>query len=95
VVLVVGIFGADFVYWLGSRSAVAPSDDPQMLTNEKAAARQAEILIGKQASLVQGWTEDLKRPGTQAAIVVGVAVLIAGGCFYFANLLNSDQQNKS
>jgi flagellar basal body-associated protein FliL len=89
VVLVLGVFGADLVYWLGSRSAVGVSSDPQMLVNEKAAARQAEILIGKQAGLVQGWIDDLKRPGTQAVIVVVIAVLLAGGCLYFAGLMDS------
>jgi flagellar basal body-associated protein FliL len=90
VVLVLGIFGADLVYWLGSRSAVGASDDPQMLTNEKAAERQAEILIGKQAGLVQGWVETLKHPGPQAILVVVAAVLVAGACFYFAGLIESN-----
>jgi hypothetical protein len=86
VVLVLGIFGADLVYWLGTRSAEV-SDDPSMLVNEKAEARQAEILYGKQAALIQNWTDELKRPGVQAVIVVSAAILIAGGCFYFARLL--------
>jgi hypothetical protein len=88
VVLVLGIFGADLVYWLGTRSAQT-SDDPQMLGNEKAESRQAEILYGKQAGLIQEWSDDLKRPGLQAAIVVVSAVLVAAGCFYFARLLES------
>jgi hypothetical protein len=85
VVLVLGVFGADLVYWLGTRSAVV-SDDPSMLGNEKAESRQAEILYGKQAGMVQDWSNDLKRPGVQAVIVVVTAVLVAGGCFYFAGL---------
>jgi hypothetical protein len=88
VVLVLGIFGADLVYWLGTRS-VQTSDDPQMLGNEKAESRQAEILYGKQAGLIQEWSDDLKRPGTQAVMVVVAAILVAGGCFYFARLLDS------
>jgi hypothetical protein len=91
-VLVLGIFGADLVYWLGTRSAVV-SDDPSMLGNEKAEARQAEILYGKQAGLIQEWTDDLKRPGTQAFIVVMMAVLVAGGCVYFAHLLESSHEH--
>jgi len=87
VVLVLGIFGADLVYWMGTRSA-AVSDDPSMLGNEKAESRQAEILYGKQAGMVQDWADDLKRPGVQAVIVVVTAVLVAGGCFYFAGLMD-------
>jgi hypothetical protein len=91
VVLVLGIFGADLVYWLGTRSAEV-SDDPQMLGNEKAESRQAEILYGKQAGLIQEWSDDLKRPGTQAVIVMVSAILVAGGCFYFARLIESGSE---
>ena len=91
IVLVLGIFGADLVCWLGTRSAEV-SDDPQMLGNEKAASRQAEILYGKQAGLIKGWSDELKRPGVQAVIIVVTAVLVAGGCFYFARLLDSGSE---
>jgi hypothetical protein len=91
VVLVLGIFGADLVYWLETRSAME-SDDPSMLGNEKAASRQAEILYGKQAGLIQEWSDELKQPGVQAVIIVVTAVLFAGGCIYFARLLECDDQ---
>jgi hypothetical protein len=87
IVLLLGIFGADAVYWLGTRSP-AGSDDPSMMGNEKAQSRQEQILYGHQAVLVDSWTDDLKQPGTQAAIVVVTAVLVAGGCLYFAHLLH-------
>jgi hypothetical protein len=92
VVLVLGIFGADLVYWLGTRSAVV-SDDPSMLGNEKAESRQAEILYGKQAGMVQDWSDELKRPGVQAVIIVVTAVLVAGGCVYFAGLMDCRETN--
>jgi hypothetical protein len=91
VILVLGVFGADFVYWLGSRSKVV-SDNPAFLTNEKEQSRQEEILIGKQAGLVDAWTEDLKRPKTQAIIIVVAAALAAGGCFYFAGLQHNFEE---
>jgi|ERR1700722_3008934 len=87
VVLLLGIFGADGVYWLGTRSAQT-SDDLAGLGNEKAQARKEETLYGKQTILIDRWIEDLKQPGTQAVIVVLTAVLVAGGCFYFAHLLH-------
>ncbi|HEV7926567.1 MAG TPA: hypothetical protein VGR14_14505 [Verrucomicrobiae bacterium] len=87
IVLLLGIFGADGVYWLGTRSA-EDSVDPSMMGNEKAQVRKEQMLYGNQSILIDRWTEDLKRPGTQAAIVVLTAVLVAGGCFYFAHLLH-------
>src|SRR5580698_11381141 len=84
IVLVLGIFGADGVYWLGTRSAQS-SDDPALLGNEKAQARKEETLYGKQTILIDNWIDRLKQPGTQAAIIVLTAALVAGGCFYFAH----------
>jgi len=92
VVLVLGIFGADLVYWLGTRSADVP-DNLAMLGNEKAEARQIGILYGNQGLLVKEWTEGLKRPGTQACIIVLTAALVAGGCFYFARLLEEGRDD--
>ncbi len=88
VVVVLGIFGADGVYFLGTRSPPS-SDDPALLGNEKAQTRQEEILYGKQSVLIDNWTQELKKPGTQAVIVVVTAALVAGGCLYFARLLDA------
>jgi len=92
-VLLLGIFGADLAYWLGTRAA-RTSDDPAMMGNEKAQSRQEEILYGKQAVLIDGWTHDLQQPGTQALIIVVTAALVAGGCFYFARLLDSADEKR-
>ena len=88
IVLVLGIFGADAVYWLGTHSAQT-SDDPALMGNEKARSRQEEILYGKQSVLIDNWTHDLKQPGTQAVLIVVTAALLAGGCFFFARLLDA------
>jgi hypothetical protein len=91
-VLLLGIFGADAVYWLETRSAEAP-DDLSMMGNEKAQSRREEVLFGKQALLMDDIWHDLKQPGTQAVMIVVTAVLVAGGCFYFAHLLHhADEQ---
>jgi hypothetical protein len=92
IILVLGIFGADLVYWLESRSAVI-SNDPSLLGNEKEESRQAEILYGKQAGLIRAWTDDLKQPGTQAILIVVAAALVACGCIYFASLMDSRPEN--
>ena len=87
IVLLLGIFGADFIYWVETRSADSPNPLP-VAGEDKAATRQAESLFGQPAVLLEQWGRDLKRPGTQAGIVVVTAVLVAGGCFYFARLLD-------
>jgi flagellar basal body-associated protein FliL len=92
IVLLLAIAGEGVVYWLGTRSP-GLSNDPSLLGNEKAAARQAGILYGNQALLIQQWTNDLKQPGTQALIIIVTATLAAGGCFYFARLLEHDDQH--
>jgi len=90
-VLVLGLAGAGVVYWLGTRSPDV-SDDLSMLGYNKAQTRQMEQLYGKQGLLIEEWMEDLKQPGTQAVIIAAVSTLIAVGCFYFARLLDSDEE---
>lgn len=89
VVLVLGISGAEAVYFIGTRPDGSP-EDASMLGYDKAAARQAGTLYGQQGIIVQSWADDLKRPGTQAVIIVVAAALAAGGCFYVSRLLDRD-----
>jgi hypothetical protein len=42
--------------------------------------------------VIEEWFDDLKQPGTQAEIIVGVSIVIAAGCFYFARLLGHDNE---
>jgi hypothetical protein len=88
-VLVLGVVGAEAVYLHGTRSADTGLDDASMLGYDKASARQAGSLFGTQGVIVQQWTNDLKRPGTQAAIIVAATALAAGACFYFARLMEN------
>jgi hypothetical protein len=87
VVLLLGIFGADGVYWLGTRSADEANPGP-VLGEDKAVTRRAEALFGKQTILLDEWGNALKRPGTQAFLVVVGSALVAGGSLYFARLLD-------
>jgi hypothetical protein len=91
IVLALGIIGASVVYWLGTRRADL-SDDPAMAGYDKPEERQMAILYGRQGELIEDWSDDLKQPGTQAIIIVTVAALIAGCCFYFARLLDYDAE---
>ncbi len=85
-----GIVAAGIVYWLGTRSPDV-SEDLSMAGYDRPAERQMEILYGKQGELIEDWSNDLKQPGTQAILIVVATALIAGGCFYFARLLDSDE----
>jgi len=87
VVLLLGIFGAELVYWLRTRSVASP--DPLPVAGEdKGATRQAEMMMGQQAVFMDEWGRGLQRPGTQAVMILVTASLVAGGCFYFARLLD-------
>jgi hypothetical protein len=91
IVLALGISGAGTVYWLGTRSPDL-NDDPSMLGFNKREHRQMGLLYGKMGTLVEDWSEDLNRPGTQAVLILGFSALVAGGCFYFSRLLESEDK---
>ena len=95
-ILVFAIVVAGIWYWMETRSAT-PTLEELMPGSNAARARQVGILIGTfGVSLLQGW-EYLQRPGTEAIILVAVAVLGALGCFRVAALLErySDDPNRS
>jgi hypothetical protein len=91
IVLALGIGGAGVVYWLGTRSPDL-SDDPSMLGFNQRQERQMGLLYGKMGTLVEDWSEDLKRPGTQTVLILGFSALVAGGCFYFSRLIESEDK---
>src|SRR5664280_1026033 len=91
IVLVLGLGSAGVVYWLGTRSPDV-MDDLSMVGYNKARTRQMGMLYGKMGPVIEEWFDDLKQPGTQAEIIVGVSILAAAGCFYFARLLGHDDE---
>jgi hypothetical protein len=91
IVLLAGIIGAGIVYWQGTRSTNV-NDDLSMVGFNRAQRRQMGQLYGKMGTFIEDWSEDLKRPGTQAALIVGVSVVVAYGCFFFARLLGNDDK---
>jgi hypothetical protein len=85
-VLLLGLGGAGVVYWTGS----PPEDlsaDPATARAYKTEARDIEINFGKMGLILNDWMADLERPGTQAAIIALVSILVASGCFWFARWL--------
>jgi hypothetical protein len=91
IVLALGVGGAGVLYWLRTRSPDV-SDNLSMVGFNRAETRQMGRLYGKQGLLIEQWSDDLKQPGTQAAIIAGFSVLVFAGCFYFARLLDYDDK---
>ena len=91
VVLALGIGGAGTLYWLRTQSPDI-SDDLSMQGFNRATQRQMGRLYGKSGLLIDEWADDLQRPGTQAALVAGFSVVVFAGCFYFARLLDCDDE---
>jgi len=91
IALALGIVAAGVVYWIGTRSPDL-SNDPSMLGFNRAEARQMGLLYGNQGLLIERWAEDLKQPGTQAILIALFSTLLAAGCFYFARLLDIDDE---
>ena len=88
-VLLLGLAGAGTVYWRGTHTG-EPTEAELMPGNARAESHQMGLLYGNMGVLVSQWSDDLKQPGTQAAIIAGGSLLIAAGCFYFARLSDVD-----
>ena len=85
-ILVFAIVGAGVLYWIETRSATLTLEE---LSPGSTAARERQvgILIGSLGVyLLEGWAY-LRRPGTEAIIIVVAAALAALACFYVAALL--------
>ena len=85
--LLAGLGSATLVYQIRTRSQVV-ADDPSTVGFNQPQRRQMALLYGNMGLMVEDLTEDLKRPGTQAAMILGASGLVAAGCFYFSNRLD-------
>jgi len=90
VVLVVGLAAAGGDYWWRTRAADL-NDELSMQGFNRAEQRQMGQLYGKSGVLIDELENDLKQPGTQAIIITVVSAIVAGGCFYFARLVDDEQ----
>jgi hypothetical protein len=86
-----GIAAAGLVYWLGTREPDL-SNDPSMQGFNRAEQRQMGQLYGKSGRLIDEWAEDLKQPVTQATLILIFSGLVGAGCFYFARLMDVDDE---
>jgi hypothetical protein len=91
VALVLGIGGGGLLYWLRTRPDDL-SQDPAMIGYDCGENQQVDILLGKPGELFLGWMNDLKQPGTQAFIIIAVAVLVSFICYKCAQLHDRDAE---
>ena len=89
--LLLGLGGAGAVYWRETR-APDLSDDLALVGYNRAESRQMGMLYGKEGVMLEDFQNDLKQPGTQAALLATASAIIASGCFYFARLLAHDAE---
>jgi len=91
VILVLGLAAAVVVYWLGTRERDY-SNDADMVGYNRAEERQLGVLYGKQGLLMEDFNNTLKRPGTQAVLIILATAVVAVGCFYFARILEFEAE---
>jgi hypothetical protein len=89
VVLLSGMIAGLAVYWTGTPPADL-SDDVATADTSKIVQRDIEMNAGKMGLFMSDLLDDWRHPGTRAAVLLMTAVLVAGGCFYFARLLDRD-----
>jgi hypothetical protein len=90
-VLVLGVLTAGAVYWLGTRDADL-SSKLSMQGFNNAERRQMGRLYGKSGLLIDEWSDDLNQPGTQAILIASFSAAVFAACFYFARLLDFDDE---
>lgn len=89
VIFLGGALSAGILYWMRP-GAPDFSDNPAMLGFNRAEQHQMGVLYGKQGQLIEDLTDSLKQPGTQAILMIVVAAIVAGGCVFFARLLEDE-----
>src|SRR5579872_4285602 len=85
VTLLAGVVLAGARFWMGSSAADSRVDLSTPETSKKV-ARDVERDFGKMGLFSSNLMDDLRDPGTQAALIAGVSILVAAGCFYVAHL---------
>jgi len=90
--LLLGLGGAGFAYWRGTSADDLPVDG-SLIGYTKVETRQVELMYGQQGLLMEHVREELKQPGTQMFLIAAAAAAVAGGCFYVARLLASNEED--
>jgi hypothetical protein len=85
VVLLLGLVVAGLVYWLSPAPEILPDEMSSALDFKKGATGAASN-FGQMGAFSYSFSQKLKDPAIQAAIIAVVTVLVAGGCFFLAEL---------
>jgi hypothetical protein len=93
VVLLLGMVVGLAVYWKGT-SPEDLSGDVSTADNSKIVQRDIEVNVGRMGLFASDLLDAWQNPGTRAAVIVVTAALVAGGCFYFARLLDRGDQEE-
>jgi hypothetical protein len=94
VVLTLGLSGACLVYLTGPPPPEDLSSDPSTARAYKRDLRDTEMNFGRMGVIVNDLWADLQSPGAQAVLIAGVGVVVASGCFYFARLLDNEDDTR-
>lgn len=79
-ILLLGLGAAGLVYWM-SAPPEDLSDDVLTSGNSKKVERAIEVNVGKMGVMMDGLSEDLQDPATQAIVIAVASILVASGCF--------------
>jgi hypothetical protein len=91
IVLLLGIVIACAVYWSGQAGSGSQAtadgdwtDNTLSLQDSKSSTHDVEMYGGNLEMVMVKFTNALKEPGSQAALIVAVSTLVALGCFVAA-----------
>jgi hypothetical protein len=81
IILFLGLASAGLLYWIRTRPE-DPALEQYRRDESRAVSRQMQMLYGTSGNVMQDFLTALKRPGTEAIIIVIVTTLISGACLY-------------
>ena len=93
-ILLLGLVSAGLLYWIRTRPE-DPALEQYRQDESRAVSRQMQMFYGTSGNVMQDFVTALKRPGTQAIIIVVVAALISGACFYLARPFPNDNDSNA
>jgi len=88
-ILLLGFASAGMLYWIRTRPE-DPALEQYRQDESRAVSRQMQMLYGSSGNVMQDFVTALKRPGTQAIVIIAVTALISGACFYLARPFPED-----
>lgn len=91
-ILLLGLVSAGLLYWIRARPE-NPALEQYLQDESRVESRQMQTLYGTSGNVMQEFVRALKRPGTQAIIIIVATALISGACFYLARPFPEDNRS--